>query len=353
MKFVALTKNCFIMKKQYLWLALTLGFGLHLTAQNKFQYSYKEYERTFTWVNPEVQPTDLSFLVWERLAPQEYWRTVEERINMDYQREQTILLDSTTFSKSYFELPAKIEFGHYIYTAYDKNNNLVFQDSVLPQTLETSQDLAAQIAGAGYHPGLSDFVRPSNEVLGELTLAGFSVNASDPDELVIKDPGGLTTIYNFAETSIHTILETPDAKIEVATFYDFFQGIGFLPVLQQKASREYELDSNVIFYSEIVYTEHEVTDYVGILKPSQTVQNNHLRLFPVPMQTELTIELINLPNDEIRGILIRDFQGNPVQTISGNSQTSQTISLQGVPSGFITIEVSTIGGVQSRLSLKH
>jgi hypothetical protein len=341
------------MKKQYLWLALTLGIGLHLTAQNKFQYSYKEYERTFALVNPEMAPEDLSFLVWERLTPYEYWRTIEERINMDYQIERTVLLDSTTFSKSYLELPAKMEFGHYIYAAYDKNDDLVFQDSVMEQTLETSQNLAAQIAGEGYHPGLPDFARPGNEVLDNLALAGFLIDASDPDELVIKDPSGFTTIYNFVETSIHTILETPDAQIEVATFYDFFPGIGFLPVLQKKASREWELDSNVTFFSETVYTDHEVTDYVGILKPSQTVQNNHLRLFPVPMQTELTIELINLPNDEIRGIIIRDFQGNPIQTIAGNLQTSQTINLQGVPSGFITIEVSTMGGAQSRLSLKH
>jgi hypothetical protein len=342
------------MKNQYLWLAMTLGIGFQVAAQNKLRYSYQEHEKTFTILQPEADVNQTNFMVWDRLEPQEYWRSVEERINMNFQMERTIQLDSTTFSKSYFDWPAKVIYGHYGYQAFDVNGDLIHQDSLSAESIEANDLLMFGVMEYGYHPGLPNFNRIGGELLEALQFSDYSIDTSDTDEIVIKDPGGsTTTIYNYVETSIQVVTEHPEYHEEEVTFYEFFNGIGFLPVLRQRATIEYELDSNVIFFSETVFSNHQINDFAGIMQASQTAQNNHLRLFPVPMETELTVQLINLPNDEIRGITIRDFQGNPVQFVPGNNQTTQTISLQGVPSGFITVEVSTIGGVQSRLSLKN
>jgi hypothetical protein len=347
-------QNIYIMKTK---IALALLFGgvvaTEVAAQNKLKVNYKEHLHEYALVRDSVSFEDLSEMVIDLLAPVQHWRSIESRVNSNYQMEFTYLWDSTTYSKSYGQLPKKIEMSAAGFSVYGEDNTLLDSDA-FDEDHEESQDLiAAFISDFGYHPGLPDFPRFSYDQLLNFASDGFTIDSSVANQLTLIDPLGKQTTYDYSQTYVFEVYEDESKRLENLQFYDFQEGIGFLPSRDIKYLIDKTLDSNVTFVEERYYYDYQIFDYTGILSTTNTIQNEHIRLYPVPIQENLNVELINMPNDVIRSITVRDFQGNPVLTIPGNDGTHQVIQSNSFPSGLMHIEVTTNGGLYTRQSFKN
>lgn len=335
-------------------MALCLGMGTCLThAQNKLKVTYNEHERNYTLIDEEVEFETLDPMVLDLLAPVEHQRAVETRVNQNYHLEHTYEWVSTTYQKDYSSMPSKIVNTHNMFYIYGDNNELLDSGEQDEEAIADGNEIAAFISQEGYHPGMPNFSRPTYESLLYLYDNGFAIDSTENNVLLITDPDGRKMLFNYSENYVYEEYEDEFNEERSLNKYEFVPSIGFLLSRSIHHSIDKELDAKVTFVKDITYSDYLIHDFAGILQGTQTVQNENIRLFPVPIQENLNVELINLPNDQIQSIYIRDFQGQIVQTIVGNNMSHQVIQLQGVPQGLVTIEVVTQGGVFSRQSVRY
>lgn len=336
-------------------LALLLG-GVATTgvlAQNKLKVAYKEHEHQYALVKEGVDLEDVNEMTLDLISPLQNWRSIETRVNLNYQLEYTYVLDSTTYQKSYSQLPKRIDFFPAGFSIYDAENTLLESDTLGAASEAAAGELAVAIAEYGYHPGLPNFSRISLETLLQLSGEGYLIDTSQANQLSLTDPLGRQTIYDYSLGYIYDLFEDAFQKHENLKMYEYVNGVGFLPYRDITHTVDKELDTNVTFVNDRVFSDFQITDFAGILQSTNTIQNEHIRLYPVPIQENLNLELINMPNDVIRSITIRDFQGNPVLTILGNDAANQVLPTYNFPSGLLHIEVTTNGGLYTRQSFKN
>lgn len=336
-------------------MALLLGgvVSTAVEAQNKMKINYNEHERQYVIVKDQVEFTELNELVLDILEPVEHWRSVETRVNLDYLLEHTYVWDSTTYNKSYSTMPKKLEMSAYGFSAFDAENTLLDTDSFAETYIEGLEALASTIADYGYHPGLPNFSRFPLELLLEMASEGIAIDSSNGNQLKLTYPDGREVVYDYSQTYIHETFEDEFQRFESLKLYMYQEGIGYLPYRDITNTIDKELDSNVTIVVDRTFSNYSISDYASIMPTTNTIQNEHVRLYPVPIQENLNIELVNLPNDVIRSITVRDFQGNPVLTLSGNDLPHQVVPTNAFPSGLMHIEVTTNGGVYTRQSFKN
>ncbi len=322
-------------------------------AQNKLKVNYNEYERQYVIIKDEVEIGDLNEMILDQLAPVQHWRKVETRINQNYQLEHTYEWDSTTYAKSYSEMPKKLVITPVNFSVFDAENTLLDTDSFEEAYIDGINELASAIADYGYHPGMPNFSRWSYEMLLEMASEGIAIDSSNANQIKLTMTDGRVVVYDYAHSYIHETFEDEFQRFENLKMFMYQEGVGFLPSRDISHSIDKELDSNVTFVVDRTFSDYVISDFAGILQSTNTIQNDHVRLYPVPIQEHLNVELINLPNDVIRGVTVRDFQGNAILNISGNDLPHQVLSTAGFPTGLIHIEVTTNGGVYTRQSFKN
>jgi hypothetical protein len=342
------------MKTKQLLCLLTVLFGHSISfAQVKFKVNYQEHERSFALIRDGANLEELNFLVLDQLGLEESWRSIETRVNQDYFLEHTYILDSTTYDVAYSKLPKMINFlatGFIIY-----NDDLEQIDEVIfeQEKIEENIGLANFVSEYGYHPGFPDFMRPSSFLLESLQSSGYSIDSTMPNQITITSQTNHAITYNDAENWILEEVDNENFNKKILKKFEYFNGVGFLLIKEIDLNVDKYLDTNVTFITERVFSEYQISDYAGILQLPSTVQSEFVRLFPVPIQGTLNIELINLPTGIITGIKFRNFQGDIVGDFQGFDSNFISVDASQLPTGLIQVEVITNSDSIYKLSFKN
>jgi len=328
--------------KTTLIIALILLNQQLLNAQNfLYQQTHKEVEYDYGIIDSAGLQT-ISEIEKIKYELTYHERTVQKKIDQNYNSVLEITIDSNGYQKSWMDLAKKFRYDENDIQVFNKNDILI---KTIPYTSEQLNDLSVrkdQIQANGYHPGLIKFPEFNQQTITQLATQNIGVQNMSTGIVKVTFQDQITTYNKGNLTITREWTDREGYKNKETLGYDpLLNDKGYLQRIKKSERYIHSVKGPCITEVKLQYNLfYNIQDDGHLIDKSVNI-TEAIQLYPNPNNGVFSVNVQLAENSLILNAHITNIITGTMYNLPVNDQSSFSVNMPDLPSGNYVLQIIT------------